>query len=70
MATRTATVAAACARIGCSADEYEARVASGEAWCPGCGWRPRAAFATDRERSTGRQSRCRECRREMRQRAA
>lgn len=63
MPTRSATVAAACARIGCDAATYEAHVDAGEAFCSACRqWLAADAFHSAMHRSTGAQDSCRWCR--------
>ncbi|HUW00872.1 MAG TPA: hypothetical protein VMW08_00840 [Acidimicrobiales bacterium] len=58
-ATKTAA-----ARIGCSHEEYASHLELGEKWCGGCGWQPRSAFGSDRNRSDGLAALCRPCRRQ------
>lgn len=67
--TKEGAAKAAATRIGVELAEYLARREAGEAWCPGCRrWVSRSGFASASGRPSGRQSRCKVCRRAYRRR--
>lgn len=59
----TGARAAAAARLGMSTVEYHAHLAAGLKWCTRCeAWHPRDAFCSDKSRSDGLSSVCRDAR--------
>ena len=62
MGSRAGQIKQAAGRIGCSAEEWQHRTLTGEAWCYCCkSWRPTVAFGKDKSRHNGLASACKPC---------
>ena len=62
MGSRNGIEKVAASKIGCSVEEWEARIKAGELWCYCCRqWHPQGNFGIDRSRSRGFASACKVC---------